>query len=251
MTANPGRRNWFDGGGHNYARFRPTYPPELANVLALRAPQHRLAVDVGCGSGQLTLQLADHFSEVLGLDPSADQIASAPAAPKVSYHCAPAERLPVADRCADMVTAAQAAHWFDLPRFYDEVRRVAAADAVLALISYGVLRLDHDLDDRFQRFYRHEIGPYWPPERQQVDNGYADMPFPFREQAAPTMTIDKDWDLHELLGYISTWSAVKSVQAAGQQQLLTQFADDLAGLWGPAGQRRRVSWPIHMRVGRV
>ena len=73
MTSEATRKNWFEGGGSDYARFRPEYPPSLASYLALRAPERRFAVDVGCGNGQLTTQLAEHFSEVLGLDPSADQ----------------------------------------------------------------------------------------------------------------------------------------------------------------------------------
>lgn len=56
---------------------------------------------------------------------------------RVQYRVSPAERLHVGDRSACLVTAAQAAHWFELPRFYDEVRRVSIPGAMLALFSYG------------------------------------------------------------------------------------------------------------------
>ena len=90
-------QHWYAEGAADYARFRPSYPPELADCLAELAPARRLAVDVGCGSGQLTVQLARHFGAVVGVEPSADQVAHATAHPRVTYVCAPAEQLPVAD----------------------------------------------------------------------------------------------------------------------------------------------------------
>ncbi|WP_341646012.1 class I SAM-dependent methyltransferase [Thauera sp. SDU_THAU2] len=243
-------RNWFAQGGEAYARFRPTYPPELACFLAGLVPGRQLAVDVGCGSGQLTGLLGEHFGKVLGLDPSAAQLAHAAPHPRVEYVCAPAERLPVADGSASLITVAQAAHWFDLPRFYAEVRRIAAPGAVLALISYGVPCLDEELNARFGRFYADEIGPFWPAERKLVDGGYADLPFPFDEQAAPAMEIRAAWTLEELLGYLSTWSAVRKAREAGHEKLLGTFAADLAALWGDPARRRDIRWPINMRLGR-
>lgn len=246
-----GVRNWFDRGGRAYARFRPDYPPALAAFLASVAPDTRLAVDVGCGNGQLTQLLAPHFDAVLGLDPSADQIEHAQPGERLRYQCAPAERLPLADRSVGLMTAAQAAHWFDLPAFYREVRRVAVPGAVIALISYGVLRLEPALDARFQRFYRDEIGPYWPPERALVDGGYATLDFPFDEMQAPALEIHVDWPLDGLLGYLLTWSSVRAAREAGHEQLLLDFARDITALWGNADTPRTLVWPLNMRIGVV
>ena len=244
-------RNWFDQGGRAYARFRPEYPPEIAAFLASLTPDTRLAVDVGCGNGQLTQLLAPYFSRVVGLDPSANQIANAVPNNSISYQCAPAEKLPLVDKSASLITAAQAAHWFDLPAFYEEVCRVGVESGILALISYGVLRLEPALNERFQRFYWEEIGSYWPPERKLVDEGYATIDFPFEELTAPQLEIHLKWNLHEFLGYIQTWSAVRSVREAGRENLLLMFADQFADAWGDANIRRPITWPINMRIGRL
>lgn len=244
-------RNWFDRGGEAYARFRPDYPAALAEFLGSISGNRNLAVDVGCGSGQLTTQLADQFEQVIGLDPSADQLAQAKADARILYRCSPAEEMAAPDQRANLVSAAQAAHWFDLPRFYREVRRVCMPDGVLALVSYGMLRLEGALDERFVRFHGQEIGPYWPKERQWVDSGYAGLPFPFDELPTPSLEIRKVWTLEDLLGYISTWSAVRRAREACQEKVLGEFAADLSGLWGNPLQPREVRWPIRLRVGRV
>jgi SAM-dependent methyltransferase len=244
-------RNWFEHGGRAYARFRPEYPPQLAAFLASVAPDKRLAVDVGCGNGQLTQFLALHFNAVVGLDPSADQIANRVPNERITYRCASAEQLALADGSASLITAAQAAHWFNLPVFYQEAHRIAVPHCVLALISYGVLNLEQALNERFQRFYWDEIGPYWPPERKLVDTGYATIDFPFEELAAPSLEISVHWQLSEFLGYLLTWSAVRSAQEAGREELLQNFADDISAVWGDGNTRHAIAWPINMRIGRL
>ncbi|CAG8865795.1 hypothetical protein PS627_01714 [Pseudomonas fluorescens] len=244
-------RNWFDQGAQAYARFRPEYPQALAAYLASLAPGRAVAVDVGCGNGQLTKHLAPYFSLVSGFDPSEDQIQHALEQHNVSYRCAPAEELPLLSCSVDLITAAQAAHWFDLPRFYAEVRRVATPGAILALISYGVLSLDADINERFERFYWQEIGPFWPAERKLVDSGYATLDFPFTEIVAPPIAITLEWSLAQFLGYISTWSAVRRAMEAGQESVLHDFARDMAAIWGEPDAKRVVTWPINMRIGRL
>ena len=244
-------RNWFDRGGEAYARFRPVYPDRLAKFLVSASPDKRLALDVGCGSGQLALLLAENFERVVGIDPSADQLAHAAQHERVEYRCAAAERLPLPDGSVSLVAAAQAAHWFDLPAFYEEVRRVCVPGGVLALISYGVPRLETGLNERFIHFYREEIGPFWPPERKLVDEGYAGIGFPFPEFSAPTMSIDLQWSLSELLGYISTWSAVRRAREEGRREILLNFAKEMEKLWGDDDERRSVEWPVNMRIGKL
>lgn len=252
MTSNSNpTRNWFEQGGRTYARFRPEYPPQLADFLASVVPNNHLAVDVGCGNGQLTQLLAPHFKAVVGLDPSAEQIANSVPNESIIYKCAPAEQLPLTNNCASLITAAQAAHWFDLPTFYREVRRICAPGGVLALISYGVLHLEPALNDRFQKFYWEAIGPFWPPERKLVDTGYASIDFPFQEMLAPSLEIRLEWHLSEFLGYLLTWSAVRCAKEAGCEEVLLHFANEISDAWGDGNTRRSIAWPINMRIGKL
>lgn len=245
-------RNWFDRGGINYAAFRPEYPAELASFLASLAAEKELAVDVGCGNGQLTKLLAPYFSKVIGFDPSADQIGHCQTCEHVQYQCAPAENLPLPDSCAGLITAAQAAHWFDLPRFYAEARRVGVRSCILALVSYGVLTLDDPhLNGLFQNFYKIEIGAYWPPERKLVDTGYATIDFPFEEIESPAMEISLRWNLSEFLGYLSTWSAVRHAKDQGRDDVLHSFAENLTSAWGDPNAPRSVVWPLNTRIGKL
>lgn len=243
--------NWFVSGGADYARYRPEYPVVLLDYLLSVTPVHHHALDVGCGTGQLTRLLAPAFEKVTGIDPCQTQIDNAEPHERIDYLVGPAEQLPSTLHNINLITVAQAAHWFDLPAFYREVRRVAAPNAVIALISYGVLNPDEAIRARFRQFYYDEIGVWWPPERQLVDNGYAGIAFPFTEIAVPKMEIRLQWDLGALMGYLSTWSAVKRARDAGQEELLVRFYNDLRELWGDPTRTRTFTWPINIRAGQL
>jgi len=242
-------RRHFETDGEAYARHRPTYPPALAQALAAMCARTDHALDVGCGTGQLSTLLAASFARVTATDPSQSQIASAAPHPRVTYAVEPAEAIGLADGSVDLVVAAQAAHWFDLEPFYAEARRVARPGAVLALISYGVPELEGEPGARFEGFYWGEVHRFWPPERAHVEKGYATLAFPFPEIPLPPLAIERSWSLADLLGYIETWSATKPARAAGQGALIERLAADLAQVWGEGP--RAVRWPLIGRVARL
>jgi SAM-dependent methyltransferase len=246
-----GRGDHFSGVAAAYAASRPDYPPELAAHLAAAAPGRGLAWDAGCGSGQFTRALAARFAAVRATDLSAEQIAAAPALPGVTWAAAPADRSGLPDGSADLVTAAQAAHWFDLPGFYAEARRVARPGAVIALISYGVMEAEGPPGDALRRFHDVTLAPCWPPERRHVVAGYRDLPFPFEPLPAPGFAILRDWSLAELSGYVDTWSALRSLERAGDKATRAAFDAEIAALWGDPAGRRRIRWPIALRIGRL
>ncbi len=252
MTQNNSAASHFLTAGEDYAKYRPSYPAELVEFIASQCARHNLAVDVGCGNGQFSTLLASHFQQVLAIDVSASQIENAVPVSNIRFSVEPAEQCSAEDASVNLIVAAQAAHWFDLPRFYKEVRRVAAPDCLLALVSYGVLAInDSACNTRFRQFYHNETRPYWPPERQHVDNGYTSIDFPFQELDHPQMTIEREWTLEQFLGYVRTWSTVKAAAKAGKQNLMESFADQLASPWGDPQQLRKISWPIAIRLGRV
>ena len=249
MTAN--FKDHFSSNAAGYAAYRPTYPMELVNELAQISPSRALALDCGCGTGQLSVLLAERFDQVVATDASAAQIEKAEAHRRVKYRAALAEDSGLPDASVDLVTVAQAAHWLDLDKFYAEVRRVARPNAVIALITYGVLHVEGDVDPLVQRFYHETIGPYWPAERRHVEDGYRGLPFPFQETRLADLAIEVTWTLDDLVGYINTWSAVKAAEKAFGANPATKFDQELRSLWGDATTRRGVSWPLSLRVGRV
>jgi SAM-dependent methyltransferase len=246
-----GFKDHFSGHSDDYATYRPSYPPTLAAYLAEFAPANKLALECGCGSGQLTVLLAEHFDRVIATDASAKQIENAEARPNIDYRAAPAEQTGLDNSSADLITVAQAVHWFDLDAFYAEVRRVARPGAALVLITYGVMRIDPAIDGEIDRFYRDTVGDYWPPERHLVEDGYRSLPFPFVEETPPDIAMEADWPHAAFAGYIGTWSAVRRAHAATGIDPMEGFRTATSPLWGDESATRRVRWPLSLRVGRL
>jgi SAM-dependent methyltransferase len=244
----PDFKDHFSARAAEYAASRPAYPPELGAYLAETAPGRSLALDCGCGSGQLSLLLAAHFDTVIATDASAQQIAAAKPHPRVTYLVAPAEASGLDPESADLVVAAQAAHWFDLERFYEEVRRVAKRRALLALVTYGIFHVEGDAEPIIQAFYRTTLAGYWPPERRHVEDSYRSLPFPFAELPAPDLMIERRWSRDQFLAYVDTWSAVKQAEKALGRRIVEDFAKALAQVWFD-GQTLTVRWPITVRAG--
>ncbi len=239
----------FEEGGADYQRHRPNYPPELAQVLAAECANTYHALDVGCGTGQLSILLAEHFNVVTATDPSETQISNAVRRDNVRYRCEPAEKIILRDGCVDLVVAAQAAHWFDLPCFYAEATRVLHPSGALALVAYGVPTLDGVIGERFSHFYWYEIHKFWPDGRRHVEDGYRSLDFPFQERSLPPLTIERAWSLDDLVGYVSTWSATRRAREANSDQLIVRFTQELAELWGRRSNLRKIRWPITGRIG--
>jgi SAM-dependent methyltransferase len=234
-----------------YADFRPHYPSSLFDHLASLVTTDTTVWDCAAGSGQATIGLLPHFARVVATDASASLLASAPADPRIEYRVARAEASGLESGSADLITVAQAAHWLDLPAFYREVDRVLAPGGMLALWTYGVYHLDDAAVDRIlQHFYREIVGPYWPPERRLVEDGYRTIPFPFDEITPPEFAMTADWLLPDLLGYLRTWSATTRCREATGRDPVQALAAELEVPWGPADVPHRVTWPLGLRIGR-
>jgi ubiquinone/menaquinone biosynthesis C-methylase UbiE len=240
----------FSSVSHQYATSRPTYPHALFQWLATVAPAHERAWDCACGSGQASGDLAERFSHVVATDLSAQQLAEAPRHPRVEYHVAVAESSGLPAASFDLVTVAQALHWFEHERFYAEVRRVLRPGGVLAAWCYGKGVVDHPaVDAVLQDFYHEVVGPYWKPERKLVEEGYRSLPFPQPELAVPDLSMALDWSLEALIGYTRSWSATALYIKTLGSDPVPALAGRLRAVWGdPAVLRHRIRWPLSIRA---
>lgn len=241
----------FSAAAAEYARFRPHYPPALFDWLGGIVRQRRVAWDCATGNGQAAVALAAHVDTVVATDGSAAQLAAATPHPRVGYACATAERSCLRSASVDLVTVAQALHWFDLDGFYAEVERVVVPDGVIAVWSYGPIAVDARIDPVLGELYHDTLGSWWPSERAHVDNGYRDLDFPFARIESPRLGMRERWSLGALLGYIGTWSAVRRYRQARGEEELERFAARLGAAWGDAARTRDVRWPLMVRAGRV
>jgi SAM-dependent methyltransferase len=243
-------KDHFSRQSADYSRYRPGYTPALIEYLAALAPERSLAIDCATGNGQAAIMLAEHFDAVLAVDGSEAQLRQALPHPRVRYERALAESLPVAARSVALVAVAQAVHWFDFDRFHAECRRVLVPRGVLAVWTYTVFRAGHPVDAIVDRFYHGTIGPYWPPERQYVQEHYRTLPFPWREESPPPFELETEWTLEQAIGYFASWSSVQRYKDTHGTDPLPRLRDQLSAIW-PAGGTLRLKWPIHLRVGRA
>jgi SAM-dependent methyltransferase len=250
-------RDHFSGHANAYREARPLYPPALFDWLARTAPMRTLAWDAGCGNGQASVALAAHFARVFATDPSTNQIANAEARQNVEYRVEPAEQCSLAPASADLVTVAQALHWFDFARFFAEVARVLKPGGLFAAWSYADCQVTPAIDALKNRVYVDLTGPYWPPERAYVDAGYRTIPIPlgnhapFEEVAAPAFEMRVDWDAAQFLAYLRSWSATQRYMKAIGSDPVATIEDEIRGAWGDPAARRAVRWDFHVRCARL
>lgn len=259
----------------SYAAFRPRYPTALLDWLVAEARGDAQLWDVACGSGQATFDLAPRFAQTRATDASEQQITQAvqaqaaalvsasSGADRISFAVARADDSGLEEGSADLITVAQALHWFDLPRFYAEVRRVlrpasgGKPGGLFAAWCYAVFSMpgqteaERRIDAVLQRLYHETLGPFWPAERRLVEEGYATLDFPFVVVPVPPMELTVEWTLPQLAGYLRSWSATARYIEWCRVDPIAPVEQELAALWGEPGVARTVRWPLAVRAGRV
>ena len=242
-------RDLFAFASGSYASHRPAYPPALFRWLASVSPRRERAWDCGTGSGQAAVALAEEFTEVVATDASITQLESAHHAPGVYYLAGAAEAAALATHSVDLVTVAQALHWFDRPRFFAEVDRVLRPGGLLSVWSYGMIAIAPPIDAVLHRFYEHELGAYWPAERALVESGYEGIALPYPEESTPSFEMETSWRLAQLGGYLSTWSAVGRYRTATGTDPMPIALRELERVWG-ADEPKHIRWPLVVRLAR-
>ena len=234
-----------------YSAFRPRYPAALIDYFASLAPRRRIAWDCGAGSGQATADIARRFEFVVATDLSADQLARASKGSGIGWAACAAERAAIRSSTIDAVAVAQALHWFAHDAFYAEVKRVASGpDAAVVAWTYAAPRMEGDVGEVLRRFMFEDIGSYWPPERKYVDSEYRTIPFPFERIHAPPFSLENDWTLQQIVGYMRSMSATARYMKANGVDPVVAVGEELLALWQDDAPRQIV-WPVIVLAGRV
>ncbi|MGB3183163.1 MAG: class I SAM-dependent methyltransferase [Cyclobacteriaceae bacterium] len=238
-------KDLFSGHAEDYARYRPGYPDELFDFIFTKCKGYRRAWDCGTGNGQAAIRIAGRFTQTEATDISNPQLESALAAEGLNYTVCSAEQTPFDDGCFDLVTVAQALHWFDFDRFFPEVARVCRPDGLYACWGYELLNVDEDTDAIIRDFYK-RLDPYWQPERKYIENSYSTIPFPWKMQKQ-SFTQTESWTREGLCRYIETWSAVKKARQEGGPSV-DELRKELGLVW-PDDEVRMVRFPIFLWYG--
>ncbi|MEX1033624.1 MAG: class I SAM-dependent methyltransferase [Cellvibrionaceae bacterium] len=242
--------NYFSTASDDYLTFRPRYPEEFFDYLVDIAPSNAHAWDCGCGNGQASVALASRFKRVSATDLSATQIAQAQARNNIAYQVGRAEVIEARDNSLDLITAAQAIHWFDHQRFFAEVNRCLRPGGVLAAWGYQLLYTGTAMDRCIEIFHDEIVGPYWPAGRELLDDGYAGITFPYPRETAPTFFMHNEWSFAHLIGYLNTWSAVKRYREVLGRNPVEEYLAQLRKAWGNEQQLRPVHWPLILYLGK-
>lgn len=234
----------------SYKKFRPTYPSALYEFLFSISQSFDVAWDCGTGNGQVAIQLAAEFEKVFASDISESQLANAEKRANIEYLKFRAEQPPFEDKSLDLITVGQAIHWFDIPLFFREAKRVLKDNGILAFWGYGLLRVSPQIDQLIDHFYLEVVGSYWDFERKHVDSHYATIQFDWQEIETPkNLTIQTDWDLEHFEGYFNSWSAVQNFKEKYNQiNPVTKFIEEVSPLWNET--MKTVSFPIFLRAGK-
>ncbi|KAH6828695.1 hypothetical protein C2S53_018044 [Perilla frutescens var. hirtella] len=159
----------------------------------------------------------------------------------------------------DLVTIAQAMHWFDLPTFYQQVKwLLKKPNGVIAAWCYTTPEVSPTVDSLFQRFYTVDAGPYWKSPRQMVDEKYETIDFPFDpvdglEHNGPfRFNIEKVMDLEGYFTYLRSWSAYEIAKEKGVELLSDNVKEEFKRAWNEDGKiQKTVIFPIYLKIGKV
>ncbi|MES2487003.1 MAG: class I SAM-dependent methyltransferase [Bacteroidota bacterium] len=239
----------FSAQAQGYAQFRPHYPPEMIAYIASLAKNRHAALDVATGNGQVAAALAHSFDAVHAIDISSKQLQNATQLPNIYYSEQPAEATNFADATFDLITVAQAIHWFNFGAFYKEVYRLLKPEGILAVIGYGLFTTNPETDRIIRHFYNGIVGPYWDAERRYLDENYTTIPFPFEEAAVPQFSNVLTWTFEQLTGYLETWSATQHYITANGTNPVDVIREDLRASWEK--NNKRVVFPLLLRIGKA
>ncbi|MBU7571382.1 MAG: class I SAM-dependent methyltransferase [Flavobacterium sp.] len=239
----------FSNQASEYSKFRPSYPPELIEHIVSFTESREMALDVATGNGQIAQKLSEYFQTVYATDISENQLQHAKQLLNVIYKKLPAERTDFLDKQFDLITVAQAIHWFDFDQFYAEVYRILKPNGIFAVVGYGLFSTNEESDKILSDFYYNIVGPFWDAERKYLDENYQTIPFPFEELETLHFQNKFTWTFEQLVGYLETWSAVEHYKAHNNENPIDLIRKKLEISW-EAGDKT-VVFPMLLRLGKL
>lgn len=240
----------FSRQSEHYAKFRPHYPEKMFDFILRNVPGRQCAWDVATGNGQVAGMLAKHFELVMASDISENQLRHAVQRRNILYKLENAEHSSFADNTFDLITVAQAVHWFKFDAFFSEVKRTLKQGGIIAVIGYPLFRLDDEVDALIWKFYSETLHGYWDPERKYLDEMYNTIPFPFTEIASPSFEMEYEWTMDQLTGFLRTWSAVNHYLLKHGNNPVDIFELSLKQIW-EEGAKKTIHFPLLLKLGRI
>ncbi|MDX1627742.1 MAG: class I SAM-dependent methyltransferase [Fulvivirga sp.] len=231
-----------------YAQFRPHYPDELYHFIYDHTHAFHTAWDCATGNGQVARVLCEQFDQVFATDISLNQMAQAVQAPNITYQKGSAEHSGLPANEVDLVTVAQAIHWFNLRDFYKEVKRVARPTGALAYWGYYLPKISEKIDPLLWHFHDHKLGPYWDPERKIWASKYNLIDLPLKNRKEKNFEYVAKWNLSHFQGYLTSWSAVQHFITTNKYNPVDEFIKTLRPLWQ---QKKQVRFPIFLTLGQI
>lgn len=245
-----GLKDNFSTQSAQYAKFRPTYPKEFYDFILSNVTSRGLAWDCATGNGQVAVELAKFFDQVYASDISSKQLANAPKRDNIIYLEEPAEKTSFEAQIFDLVTVAQAIHWFKFDEFFKEVKRVLRPNGLFLAVGYGLMQINTAIDAVVLRLYGDILDKYWDEERRHIENNYASIPFPFDAIDTPALSISTTWNFNQLIGYLETWSSLQHYLKANNQNPINLVMSDLKKAWG-SDEVKTVNFPLIIKAGRI
>lgn len=242
-------KDYFSENAKGYSQFRPGYPDALIQRLFSLLKGNETALDVATGNGQVAVKLASYFQTVYATDISEKQLSQAPKLQNVIYIKAPAEHTAFRTAKFDLITVAQAIHWFDFDAFYKEVYRILKPEGIFAVFGYGFFSTNSESDKLLNRLYNEIVGPYWYPERDYLTHEYQTIPFPLEELVNEKYAMSYTWTFGQLIGYLETWSATANYKKENNgENPIHQIYEELKATWEVSD--KKVTFPMFLRIGK-
>ncbi|MBL3658855.1 class I SAM-dependent methyltransferase [Fulvivirga sediminis] len=237
----------FSTQAKGYAQYRPDYPQDLYNSIFARLSSYSCAWDCATGNGQVALQLAEKFDKVIATDISQTQLDNAVKHENIKYHIASAENSLLPDQSVDLITVAQAIHWFNHNAFLKEARRVAAPQAWLCYFGYGLIDINEEANKIIRHIHDVVIGPYWDPERAILMNEYDDISFGLNHYEKQYFKYTLPWTIEHMEGYLNTWSSVQKYIKEHNENPVPAVIKHLKEVW----KENTITFPIFLHCGQL